>query len=249
MRKLVLVGAGEFTPAMDETDTYLLSLLDSEGLPRRVAIVPTAAGQEPDYQKWIDAGIDHFTRLGAQPFGVLVLRPGDAEDAGLLAPLKDASFVYFSGGDPGYLCQALQCAPVGGSLLAQTVRHLYETGRIVAGCSAGALALGAYLPANAIQIFETGADPVYVPGMRLVGYTVFPHFDEASRDEPEALRRLLDGMPPGVRQAYLGIDANTALTLLDERQGRVFGAGALHLFHHGTERTYASGQSLLLPAP
>ncbi len=247
MRKLVLVGAGEFTPAMDDTDRYLLSLLEAEGRPRTVAILPTAAGRESDYAKWIDRGVAYFAGLQAQAVGVPVLDAADAGEPALADRVREAAFTYFSGGDPGYLCQALQCEALAHTPVWQAVAAGYRDGKVLAGCSAGAMLMGSHMLANAEAAFEEGQQPEYTPAMGLVDYIVFPHYDAAQRDAPDVLLRLLGGLPAGLRHRVLGIDEDTALVLFDEHDARVMGRGQVHLFIGGSEQNYGPGSSFILP--
>ncbi|MEK7182629.1 MAG: Type 1 glutamine amidotransferase-like domain-containing protein [Patescibacteria group bacterium] len=94
---LALVGSGEFTPAMEEVDRFLLSHIKTP----KVAILPTAAGQEPDYYKWIEKGIAHFSGLGIEAHGIPIIARDDAHR--LAKKLHEFNFYYFSGGNPGYL--------------------------------------------------------------------------------------------------------------------------------------------------
>src|SRR4051794_582753 len=98
---LALVGSGEYTPAMRDTDLILLNTL---GGPARASVVvlPTAAGLEGPAStgRWANMGTEHFAELGATVQQGLILNRQDALDPRWLPMLEEADFYYFSGGSP-----------------------------------------------------------------------------------------------------------------------------------------------------
>lgn len=246
MRKLALVGTGEFTPAMEDTDAYLLSLLDAEHLPRRVAILPTAAGQEVDFEKWARAGEEHFRKLGAEPMAVPVVQNEDTARQELLDKVQSASLIYFSGGEAGRLCSTLSCATLTGTPMWETVRAQYRDGRVVAGCSAGAMIIGTYVLTNAGSIYE-GGTPIYQKGLGLLDYTVFPRYATGWEEDYSLFGRIIDTIPPEAGRRILGIEEETALILFDEKRAKVMGKSAVHVMVGGSERVFQSGESFTLP--
>ena len=230
---LVLLGSGEFTPAMDDVDRGLL-----ETLPRnaRVAIVPTAAGLEDTPPWWIERGSEHFRALGAEPVPVLVLNKRDAQDPKWSDLVASADWIYFSGGDPGHLVESIEGTSFWSAVLA---RH--RAGALLAGSSGGAMMMGqtTFVPS------DRGPDgfPRTVttrPAMGLVkDVVVAPHFDIL----PERLlAQWTKVVPAGHR--LLGIDEDTALV---QRDGSwdVKGRGRVLVFRTGDERVvHPSGASV-----
>ena len=90
---------------MDALDDELLA-----GRRRRAVFLPTAAAQEGEerLQYWVDLGVGHFTRLGAEVEPVLVLGRADADDPGMAEKVAGAGLVYLSGGDPRFLAETLR---------------------------------------------------------------------------------------------------------------------------------------------
>src|SRR6476646_9646929 len=131
---LALVGSGEYTPAMRDTD---LTLLNTVGDPSdaRVVVLPTAAGLEAPSSpsRWARMGVEHFSALGAQVQAAMILNRTDAEDARWRPMLEEADFYYFSGGDPQHVIDTMRDTPAWEIILR---RHL--DGAVLAGCSAGA---------------------------------------------------------------------------------------------------------------
>ena len=215
---LVLAGSGEFTKSMEETDKFLLSQIENPV----VAIIPTAAGQEDDYFKWIDNGVTHFQKLGAEVFGVHLLERKDAESDEKVAELSRANFYYFSGGDPGYLLDSLKNTKVW-----QLIVERYNSGdAILAGSSAGAMVMGKKVIARIYRFFRTGELPEWEDGLGLVDFAVIPHFDKLSEDmSEEHIRELKTRIPPDVK--IIGIDEDTAFIKIDANW-QTLGKGKVH---------------------
>ena len=220
----MLVGSGEFTPAMDAVDRGLLSGLRPHA---RVAIVPTAAGLEDTPPEWIAKGTAHFSTLGADPIPVMVLNKQDAHDARWMAAIADADLIYFSGGDPGHVVETLEGSPFWSAVIA---RHL--AGAILAGSSGGAMMLGetTFVPS------DRGPDgfPRKVTTRRAMGLVrqviVAPHFDIL----PEAMLGQWTRIVPGDHRV-LGIDEDTALVARDGTWD-VRGRGRVSIFRPLAER-------------
>src|SRR5829696_4947549 len=133
---VALVGAGEFLAPMAEFDR---GLLEATGRSRpRVVILPTASAPdgEQTFLTWAEMGVEHFSALGAEVEPVLVRTVADAHDGAVLQAIGEADVVYLSGGRPRHLIEVLRGSPLGAAVAAANAR-----GAVVAGCSAGAMAL------------------------------------------------------------------------------------------------------------
>lgn len=228
----MLCGSGEFTPAMDEIDRELLAGLRPRS---RVAIVPAAAGLEETPAMWAQMGCDHFRALGAEPVPVMVVDRAGAEDPRHRDALADVDWVYFSGGNPGYLVDTLAGTPFWRAVLARL-----RSGAIVAGSSAGAMMLGE------TTFVPLGRGPDGLPtgvtsraAMAIVpGVIVAPHFDIL----PSAILALWERLvPPGHR--LLGIDEDTAL-IGAEGGWTVRGPGRVLVFAGSESTVFRSGAAL-----
>ena len=197
---LVLLGSGEFTSSMDAIDAELLS---SFGKKPKVAVVPTAAGQEDTPPHWIEMGSDHFRALGAEPVPVSVLDRLDAMDPVWSERIGDVDWIYFSGGSPGYVVETLIGTPFWAAVVA---RH--RAGAILAGSSGGAMMLGGttLVPlARGPDGMPTKATTRTALGL-LPGVIVAPHFDILP---PARIARWVDAWPTD--HLLLGIDEDTAV--------------------------------------
>lgn len=224
---VALVGAGEYLPAMEPVDRVLLARL--HGTPR-VAVLPTAAAPDgPGVpERWTHMGVDHFTRLGAEVQPVMLLDREDAENPAIVEQIAAANFVYFSGGKPRYLLETLQ-----GTAAWQAIVRIYESGGVVAGCSAGAMVMGGSI-FEIPQIWHTRPALGLVPGI-----IVIPHFDEW----PSRFAALTSNVQHGA--TIVGIDGMTALVQADG-QHTVHGRGGVTVFTEKGKTHYAAGQQVIL---
>jgi cyanophycinase len=202
--RLILLGSGEFTPAMDELDREILAGIAK---PRaRVAVVPTAAGLEDTPPTWADLAAAHFSALGADVVPVMVLRRDDARERRWIDALRGVDWVYFSGGRPQHAISVL----VGTPFWDEVVR-LHRAGAVLAGSSAGAMMLGekSYAPDD----FDAAGLPQVVSvrdGLGVLGgHFVVPHFDLLAQLPPERVQAWISAWPEGFRG--IGIDEDTAI--------------------------------------
>jgi cyanophycinase len=232
---LALVGSGEFLEEMEAIDRVLLAATMRADGP--AVIVPTASAQEPGMpETWAERGIRHFMdRLGVRAEAALVLDRAGAGER--LVPLvTGARFIYFSGGNPRYLTETLAGTPFWAATLAA-----WQGGAALAGCSAGAMMLGA-----AIQSI-VGRSGDTVRGLGIVpGVSVIPHFDRIETYRPGAVAALREARTPDI--TLLGIDERTALVHIGG-SWRVKGAGGVTVMADDGEQTYAADSTPPLPAP
>ena len=127
---LALVGGGEWTPGCE----FDRDLLEAAGT-ARVVVLPTAAAYEHPERRVL-AAAQWFGELGAEVEGLMVLRRADAEDAGAADVVRQARFVYLSGGSPLHLRSVLKDSRVFAAL-----RDAWQAGAVVAGSGAGAMVL------------------------------------------------------------------------------------------------------------
>lgn len=199
----------------------------------RVVILPTAAGGE-DPEDWAYRGVEHFTRLGAQSVGLMVLERIHAEDPVHVAEVERADVIYFSGGKPARLLAAIEASPLFEAILVARAR-----GAWLLGASAGAMVLGDW------TLVHTAEDPHGTPtiwtiglGM-LQGTAVVPHYD-IWMEAPT----LASEMAPEC--TVFGIDEDTAL-LLEEQGARVRGRGGVVVWTSAGPARYPDGSRLSVP--
>ncbi len=235
---IVLVGSGEFTPAMDEVDRALL-LATGRTRPR-VAVVPAASWPdgEETFRRWLEQGSAHFAALGADVEGVELRSREDAFDDACAQAIGEADLVYLSGGKPDHLLDVLEGTPAGAALHA-----VHDRDGIIAGCSAGAMVLAARQPRvgrRRFFRFPTG----WRDALGFVdGAAVIPHYDAF----PEALAlALVLAAPRGM--VVLGIDEETAAV---GRGGtwQVQGRGRVTVWRGRERARHRTGDTFRLGAP
>jgi len=233
---VALVGAGEFQDQMAEFDR---GLLESTGRARpRVVILPTASALDGDaiFSGWADRGVEHFSALGAEVEPVLVRTAEDGYDAAALQAIGESDLVYLSGGNPRHLGAVLAGSPLGAALVVANAR-----GAVIAGCSAGAMAIvGRCMDFRAVPRLRVPLPfPIsWRPGLGLVdGVAVLPHYNAL----PEPLYACIALQAPrgGV---VLGIDEDTAVV---GRNGawQVHGTGRVTVWRGRRRERYRRGEA------
>lgn len=192
--RIALVGSGEYLPVMHDVEAWLLA-----GRPAVYVQLATAAATEGSevVQMWHRRGAEAAQRLGAEQIVIDVRTRQDALDEQWVDRIRGAGLIYLSGGKPSHLAGTLLDTPVW--------RAIHETwlgGASLAGCSAGAMALAAWVP----EIRHPNHPGV--PGLGVLpGVRVIPHFDRFSHWAPSGALR----WGVGSDDTVLGIDEDTAL--------------------------------------
>ncbi|MEO8971806.1 MAG: Type 1 glutamine amidotransferase-like domain-containing protein [Ktedonobacteraceae bacterium] len=226
---IALVGSGEYLDEMNDTDAYLLETLGGASNVS-VALLPTASGLEdggPTY--WNDLGVAHFQQLGVKDIrATSIIDRQSAIDPQQLELLRGVDFYYLSGGNPQHTIETLRDSPALEIMLAA-----HKRGAILAGCSAGAMALSAYT--IALRQMMVGNKPGWVTSLAVVpNVVVFPHFDRMANFIDEVVfQELLSTLPTGI--IAVGVDENTALVRVDATAGRwqVMGQQTVKVYQKG----------------
>ena len=226
--------------AADEAATARLNGADPASNSLRIVILPTAAARgRPD--KAAAMGVEALTkraeRLG-RPFRVDVASIVDAATAGdpaHLELLSAADLIHLPGGDPDLVPAILDGSPA-----LQAIRVAGQRGAVIAGASAGGMALAdwTWTPRGGVRGLG------FVAGLALV-----PHYDDIRRT---AWQEALDRLAPG-GIGYLGLDERTGAisdgVVAGGRRWRVSGPGAAYWFPRGAvEPTIARhGETIDIP--
>ena len=217
--RIALVGGDEFRASCIGMDAEILA---ATGVATpRVVVVPTAAAMErPDLAA--ANGVQHFNALGADAAPLMILNADDANDAALVSAADAADVIYLTGGNPAHLLDTLA-----GSRLADALRAVLARGAIVAGSSAGAMALG-----ERMRFRGEWSDALGLAR----GVAVLPHHE---RSDPERVAAELAGaLPAGI--TALGIDGATGC--VSEGDGwRALGAGSVARYRAGAWERFGAG--------
>lgn len=198
---VALVGSGEYLTVMTEVEGLLL-----KGRPPCFVQIPTAAAPEGEESlaRWVALGQEQAARLGVEAVPVVARNREEADSEELAALVDGAGLVYLSGGNPSYLAETLR-----GTRLWEAVHRAWVGGAALAGCSAGAMALTAWVPDIRHPLRDADPGLGLLPQLRVI-----PHFDRFVGWMPDLVGRFLAKAPDGV--SVLGIDEDTALVSEDD---------------------------------
>ncbi len=221
---IALVGGNEFRPDCEPMDRALLARLGSTP---KVVIVPTAAAHE-NPRLAADNGVRYFRRLVAQAEAAMIVDAQGARQTSLVAQIKNADLVYFTGGDPVYLLETMRGSPAWRAAL-----DVLDRRGAIAGSSAGAMICGGMMWAP---------DDGWHEGLGLVPQVaVIPHHATlAARWNADGMRVSL---PAGI--TLVGIDEATAL-VGSGQHWQVLGPGQVVVYDAESPTVFTSGQSVLL---
>lgn len=193
----------------------------------------TAAVQDgPDVvEHWHQLGISQAARLGVEAVIVPVNDRRDADNAEFAEMIAGAGLIYLSGGDPHYLADTLR-----GTLVWAAIEKNWRAGSALAGCSAGAMALGSWIPS--LRHPRQGSSP----GLGLLETIgILPHFDAFASRVPDMLTRFV--LPDEAVISVYGIDEQTAL-VGGPKEWTVLGRSSVwHLTSKGRKQ-YHAGDSV-----
>jgi len=158
-----------------------------------------------------------------------------ASDPDLARRLAESDLIHLPGGDPDLIPSILD-----GTAAEEAIRSAWQGGAVVAGASAGAMALAEWT--------WTPSGGMHGLGF-VLGLAVVPHYDEVRRTR---WQREIDGLAPG-GLGYLGLDERTGVLAEangnGERTWTVAGRGAAWWFARGEREPLVarSGERLRLP--
>jgi cyanophycinase len=207
---LALVGGGEWR----EGCTFDRDLLAESGADE-VLVLPTAAAYEHP-ERAVETAEKWFAGLGVKARGLMVLARPDAEQEANVAAIRDARFIYLSGGSPLHLRSVLKDSAAWDALC-----QAWQGGAVLAGSSAGAMAL-----------CDPMVDPrggAFTLGLGLLAQVaIIPHHNTWSE---EKAKRTITLAPKGL--PIIGIDERTALIRGRDDAWTVGGVGSVVVFQDG----------------
>ena len=233
MSRWAFLGSGEFEPWHDEVDGALLG-----GVAGTVLVAPTASAHEGEatFDGWATKGVAHYERRGV-PARVLPLRTReDASSDEVLSALEDAALIFFSGGNPWRLAEAVRGTPFWDRLTQRL-----QGGLAYAGCSAGVACLTE-------RTFDSDTEDIaeiFKPGIGWFRDLLFaPHWDMVDTWIPGATGFIAGSMGPG--ESLIGIDETTAM-VGDGATWDVMGTSGVHVLCEGTWEEHRAGDRFELP--
>lgn len=210
---LAFVGGSEWMQGC-EFDSWLASKVSAD----EVLVLPTAAAFErPEIA--VKTAEEWFSSLGLKAKPLMLLHRQDAFNNDFIQEVKNAKFIYFSGGSPLHLKSVLKSTPI----LDAIFESIQKPNFVLAGSSAAAMVFG-----------DPMVDPrggAFTIGLGLLeNFSVLPHFNTWSESR---IKRSLLFAPPEVLIA--GIDERTALIRPPDKKWEYKGAGKVSLFKSGNQ--------------
>lgn len=232
---LGLVGGDEFHPGNEAQDALFAAAV-GEG---RCFVVPTAAARHEPHRA-VQLARDWFHRWGIELESLDVLTPRDAADPGIVAAARAGGFFYLVGGDPGVVVDVLRGSPVFAA-----IRDAWRSGAVLAGSSAGAMALARWTLVRASWPGRETRRYADAVGL-LAGCAILPHFDTFGAGWVESARASV----PDPSTLLVGIDERSC-ALWDGTGWRAVGPGGVTVLTvDGGVRRFEGGAPIPdLPAP
>lgn len=229
---LCLNGGDEFHPGNEPQDGLLR---DAAGA-GPAFVLATAASQHPEMavrtaQRW-------FGALGLEVEELRVRTPGDAQAPQTAATAGGAGLLYLVGGDPGRVVRILRGSPVWEAIVAA-----WQGGAVLAGSSAGAMALCEWTLLR--EGFPGHTRRRAEPALGIVaGTAVLPHYNAfGQRWIPSAQETL------GPDALLLGIDERAA-AVWTGGGWQALGGGGVTLVRGDRRTRFASGDGVEgIPSP
>jgi len=198
-----MLGSGEFLPWARDVDRWAAE--NATAPTDRVLILPTASAPEGDdvFDRWAGMGAEHFSGLGLAPLVLPLKTRADASRPEIVDEVADSRYIFFSGGNPGYLAETLRDTPFWEAAL-DAIAH----GTALGGCSAGATAVGTLAPD--VTSSTVSLDTLrWVAGLPLFTRAILPtHFDAVDSFFPGLRGFIFDSRPAD--NVLFGIDEDTA---------------------------------------
>ncbi len=182
-------------------------------------VIATVASHEPE--GYFDSYQTAFADLGVTNLVELyVTERAESHHEEMLAPLKEAAGIFFTGGD-----QLRISSQIGDTPIERLVREMHDRGGLVAGTSAGAAVMSEImLVRGASGETHRIGDLNMAPGLGLVPDAIIDqHFAERGR-----IGRLLGAVAHNPRVIGIGVDEDTAI-VVTESTFRVIGSGAVYI--------------------
>ena len=220
---LALVGGDEFKPGNEEQDRLMVAAAGSGP----AYVVPTAAARQGP-ESAVAHATEWFGGLGLTLRELPVLKRSDAMKVLLADEAARGGFFYLAGGDPGHIAQVLH-----GSAVWRAMFGAWRAGAVLAGSSAGAMALCSHTLVRATWPNRFRRRPIEALGA-VANTAVLPHYDTFGHKWVESAREAAPGM------TLLGIDERSAAVWHDGRW-RAAGPGVITVVKGAKMTRFESG--------
>lgn len=145
---------------------------------KSIAYIPTAAnGEDHQFGEWEQKSKTYqlIKKLGAN---VTPLQLEDYKDASVIDEIKGKDIVWFAGGLGGYLMYWVRRTQID-----KQIRGILDAGTLYVGSSAGSWIASETLDIAEWFIGDEELGAKYIPGIGLVDFDIYPHYEESLFDE------------------------------------------------------------------
>ncbi len=182
-----------------------------------VSVASTVGDELWDIYKMVfkNLGVKHLTHLD-------VVNRTQKIDAKAFKAVKDATAIFFTGGD-----QLKITSELGGTIIQDRIMEIYYNGGVIAGTSAGASVMGEtmMISGKSDASFRINSGLKMAPGLGLAkNLLIDQHFAERGR-----IGRLLGATAHNPKFLGVGIDEDTGIILEDGVRFDVIGSGAVYV--------------------
>jgi cyanophycinase len=167
---IALIGGAEFLPGNEAHDRLLVDAAGALDASRPAFVLATAAArQDPDSA--VRTAVRWYGGLGLGVEELPVRTRTQANSSAIAEQARNGRFFVLAGGDPGYTATTLQDSQVWAAVL-----EAWRGGAVLAGSSAGAMALGGWTLIR--SRFPGDGNRAARPALAVVPrIAVLPHFD------------------------------------------------------------------------
>jgi cyanophycinase len=213
--RLLVIGGGDRTP-----DILQKIATESGGEKGKLLVIPWAGGNQQDYFDAFKKDVEIVSKI---QFIKGAFRPlTEQTKAEFLQQLKEATGIYFTGGDQNRVMEVLQDKE-----LLQAIREKYKSGTFFSGSSAGTAIMSKIMITGEGDFKVIDGNKVETKeGLGLIPEVIVDqHFIVRQRQN-----RLLSLVLKYPKQLGVGIDEDTALYVRDNRIGEVLGNSQIIIF-------------------
>jgi len=249
---LIPIGGNE-DKGIEDSELYSLEFIDegilyhvvkeAGGVDAKIVIIPTASSIPV---KVGESYIEAFTKLGCNNVHVLDIRTkADAENPETIKMIKEANCIMFSGGNQSKITDN-----IGGTIIhdIMTDRYHHETGFVIAGTSAGAMAMVEEMIAggSSTEAFIKGAVKMY-HGLGFIPRLIIDtHFIRRGRfgRQSEAVSKF-----PNI--IGIGLAEDTGMIIKNGNDCTIIGSGMAIVFDgskltHNNEKVLSEGTPMTM---
>lgn len=249
---LIPIGGNE-DKGNKSNENYTLDFIDegilfhvvkeSGGVNSKIVVIPTASSIPVEVgQNYLDA----FAKLGCTNVHILDIRSKkDSEKKGSIELIKSADGIMFSGGDQSKITDK-----IGGTTIHKILldRYKKEEGFVIAGTSAGAMAMSKEMIAggSATDAFIKGAVDMY-KGLELIPELIIDtHFIQRGR-----FGRQAEAVAKFPNLLGIGLAEDTGMIIKNGNDCNVIGSGMVILFDgsnltHNNEKVLKKGTPMTM---